>query len=234
MKWGAIHDPGHPALATTAVDYGLVRVAGAAPRDPDWFGDWNWPATGDPLGNTDYSDCCEAADIVLASGFRASLGMPPLAVAELKAAALLRYEMVGGWDGSPATDNGTVTQEDCFAWASGPLILGGTAWRVKWATVPPDQSMSAIRRGPLLLTIGLTDSDKGDTSLWNTDPGGAAYTFLHRVVAGASKSGLLFSCRTWGRDCLVSPARVVAADLLVPVDMPASLVTAGLNWDAVS
>lgn len=234
MKFGAIHDPGNEALSTTAVDYGLIRVGGAAPRDPDWFGDWHWPPTGDPLGNDDYSDCCEAADVVLASGFRASLGMPVLDVADLKAAALLRYEMVAGWDGSAGTDNGTITQEDCFDWASGPLVLGDMAWRVRWATVPPEQAMSAIRRGPLLLTLGLTARDQDDTDLWHNDPGSAPITFLHRVVAGASRGGLLLSCRTWGRDCLVSPKRIVAADLLVPVDMPAELRTAGLNWDALS
>ena len=54
----------------------------------------------------------------------------------------------------------------------------------------------------------------------------------HRVVGGASRDGLLL-CRTYGFDRLVIPSRVVAADLLLAVDLPAELRTAGIDWEAL-
>jgi hypothetical protein len=232
MKFGAIDQPWHPAVAF-ALDYAMIRVAGAAPTDTDWFKQWNWPATGNMLSNDELSDCCEAADVVLVEGWRAALGLAPLPADELTAIAELRYAAVGGWNGGrPGNDPGTVTQADCFAWASGPIVVGERAWQARWCSVQVPDIFSAIRRGPLLLTLALPAIDAQDPTIWSDDPVGVP-VFWHRVVAGAAHKGLL-TCRTWGRDVAVSPLRVVGADLLLSVDMPAELRTAGIDWRVVA
>ncbi len=190
MKHGARHDPTHPAL-THAADYSTVRVGGVSATAPDWFTAWNWQPTGNPLANDELSDCCEAADLVLVEGFRASHGLAPIPPDQLTELVKLRYVQVAGWDGTPATDVGTIPAEDCFAWQTVPILVEGGIWRV----------------GP--------------------------YTGFHRVVAGAERKGNLI-CRTYGFDVPVSHARVVAADLLLQVDLPAELRTAGVDWSVVS
>ncbi len=230
FRHGALHQPRHQAMAA-AIDYAKVRVGGASVLDADWFAAWNWPASGNMLGNDELSNCCEAADLVLVEGFRAMLGLPPLPADEMTALAKLRYTEIVGWQGTPETDVGSVPAADCFAWQVAPIAVDGREFRVKWATVKPESVFSALRRGPLQLTIALSADDEGDPDLWHLDANGPPVAY-HRVVTGASRGGLL-NCRTYGFDRLVAPTRVVAADLLLPVDLPAELRTAGIDWEAL-
>lgn len=227
---GALDRPQHP-VASQALDFAAIRVGSPAPTN--WFTAWNWPATGNIMANDVLSDCVEVADIVLVEGFRLSRGLSPLSAAELTDLAKLRYEMVSGWNGViPGNDPGSVTQVDAFSWASAPIIADGQSFPVAWATVPVAQVSDALRRGPLAITLGLTATDADDPDLWQNAPQGA-YADFHRVVCGAGGGGLLL-CRTYGRDVLVSPARVVGADLFVPLSQPESLQMAGIDFSALS
>lgn len=228
-RHGAIHKPNHPAIME-ATDYARIEVGGPA-LDADWFAAWNWPATGNLLGNDELSNCCEAADIVLVEGFRAVLGLPALDPDEMTALAKLRYTEITGYQGTPETDVGSIPAEDCLAWQAAPIVAGDHSWRVKWATVLPDAVFSALRRGPLQLTIALSATDQDEPDRWHLDAAGPPSAY-HRVVAGASRGGLLL-CRTYGFDVLVIPSRVVAADLLLAVDLPVELRTAGVDWEAL-
>lgn len=234
MRYGALHDPDSPALAH-ALDYTVARVASpvtAAPLPtPNWFRAWRWPATGNALGNDEVSNCCEAADLVMLEGFRAARGLSSLPPDTLTELAMLRYETVTGYDGSTGTDLGSVPAEDCFAWQTAPIVAAGTAWRVRWLSVRPSDVVSALRRGPLQVTLGLTEADADDFHHWHVvSPG--EFIAYHRVVVGTAQGDLL-TCRTWGMDVPVHLSRVVAADLLVPVGTPTSLRTAGLDWTTV-
>lgn len=228
MKHGCNWNPASPRLAD-AIDYASVKVGGAA-KDTDWFGAWNWRANGDALGNDELGCCCEVADLVLVEGFRASLGLSPLSAGTLTELVKLRYSQVAGWSG-PATDSGSDPAEDAFSWQASPIFAAARNWNVRWLTVRQAEVFSALRRGPLLLTIALTADDKDDPDLWGEAPDGPRVE-EHRVVCGAGKGGLLIS-RTYGLDVPVSPARVLAADLLLPVDLPAELRSAGIDWTAV-
>lgn len=229
MKHGALHDPDSPHLAE-AIDYNDVRVRGVT-QPVDWFQAWEWQVDpdGDMLGNDVLSDCCEVADLRLCQAWLAAQGLHWTIPLEL---VKIRYSQVGCYvesDGS--TDNGTTTQTDMFAWQSAPIVANGVLFNVRWLTVPPAETLSALKRGPLLLTIGLTPSDGDDPTLWQRAPT-SDVTEFHRVVAGAERGGLL-QCHTYGRKYFVHPSRVVACDLLLHVDQPAALRSAGISWSAI-
>lgn len=229
FRRGALHDPSHPGLSS-AIDFAAVRVGTPAPVN--WFA--SCPADGDILDNDRLSDCVPVADFRLLQIWMALQGTAwpiPLDLVHL------RYAATGGWDGTPATDTGTVTQADMFAWQAGPIVAADREWRVKWLTVAPADVLAALRCGPLLVTLGLTAEDADDPDTWWDDPAGPFIEF-HRVVAGYGTNdpsgvpGRLI-CRTYGRDVLVALSRVVAADLLVHVDAPEALRTAGIAWSSV-
>lgn len=226
MKRGALHDPNSAALQNS-LDFNSVRVGAALPKT-DWFSAWNWQPDGDVLGNDELSCCCEVADLRLIQGWKAAQGiMWPVPVDLVR----LRYAAVGGWLGTPETDGGTVPAEDCFDWQSAPIVADGL-WRVRWCSVRPEDVLTALRRGPLQLTIGLTAEDADDPVLWHDDADGD-FTEFHRVVCGAEHAGFL-DVLTYGFRTLVARPRVVAADLLLHVDTPADLRTAGIDWNVLT
>lgn len=225
MKRGARHQPDHPALAH-AIDYAAVKV-GLPQRDTNWFTEWNWQPDGYVLLNDDLSCCCPAADLRLVQAWQAARGVRWRVPVEL---VRLRYAAVAGYLGTPETDQGTIPAIDCFDWQTAPIVASGL-WRVRWCVVPPADVVSALRRGPLLLTIGLTATDADDPDLWGDDPD-SAFTDFHRVVCGAN-DGEVLSCLTYGFLADVAAARVVAADLMLPVDAPAELRTAGVDWSVL-
>lgn len=232
MKHGAIHRPFHPVAghARAFTDVATHDLIGA----PNWFKKWNWPATGNILGNDDLSDCCEAADVVLCQGFANSLGLAPIAGGDATQLAEMRYEAVAGWNGQvPGNDPGTITQVDAFAWQTVPIIAtGGQVWRVGWYAVELEHIADALVRWPLLLTLGLCADDEDDPDLWHNKPSSSSYVAQHRVVCGASEANLL-TCRTYGFDVSVSPDRVIGADMMLLVNAPTDIQTAGLDWDVV-
>ena len=208
MKRGALHDPNHPALASAT---SLETVLATLPDGPvpDWFADC--PADGELLLNDVLGCCCQAADLRLLQLWRAAAGerwrIPPELVR-------LRYEAVTGYDGTPATDLGTVPAVDCFNWQTVQILdTDGRAWPAFWITVPPYLMKQALRRGPLLATLGLLTGED-DPDGW-AEPLVGTPTEFHRVVAGAV-DGDTFTCRTYGIDVPVHRSRIVAADLMVP------------------
>jgi hypothetical protein len=228
MKFGAIHDPDSVDLAHAA-DYAAIKV-GSVAGDTNWFEKWNWRADGNALGNDDWGCCVPAGDFRLVQGWMAALGVVWAIPREL---VLNRYSMTGGFQGTAATDVGTITQFDAFSWQTGPILVSGIKYPVKWSTVAPADVFSALRRGPLLGTIGLSGRPDGQNTYGWQNPAPGDFDTLHRVVFGASKGGKLV-CRTYGYDRLVDPSRVVAADLMMLVDAPEPLKTAGIDWRAVA
>lgn len=228
MKHGAIHDPDNPAVQS-AIDYASVRTGLAPAAVPDWFAAWSWDADGDVLLNDELGCCVPVADLRLVQGWLAARGVLWRVPPEL---VRLRYEATGGYDGTPATDLGTVVQVDAFGWQAAPIAAAGAEWHVRWCSVPVHFVSSALRRGPLLVTLGLTEADGQDPWLWRQAAAGP-FTLCHRVVVGGLRGGML-NCRTYGYDRLVDPSRVIAADLFVHVDAPADLRIAGIDWSAVA
>jgi hypothetical protein len=234
MKHGAIHRPDHPAA-----NHARAFIDVAAPVDhielvalPNWFTKWNWPATGNILGNDDLGDCVEAADIVLCQGFANSLGLAPITGANATQAAETRYEAIAGWNGVvPGNDPGTITQVDAFAWQTVPIVTDAQVWRVGWYSVEIEHINQALGRWPLLLTLGLCADDEDDPDTWQNKPSGP-YVARHRVVCGAIE-GNWFTCRTYGFDVPVSPDRIVGADMMLLVNAPADIQTAGIDWKNV-
>lgn len=232
MKHGAINRPDHPA-GHHALPIGLV-LARAPMTVPDWFDKWNWPATGNILGNGYIGDCVEAADVVLVQGFAASMGIVAVTGADATTLAETRYEQISGWNGKiPGNDPGTIPQVDAFAWATVPIATSpGRTWPVRWATLDPREVPQALRSWPLLLTLGLCEDDEDDPDLWHTAPTGQ-FTEQHRVVCGAmDKSALV--CRTYGFDVPVHQGRVIGADMMIHVATPAAIQTAGLDWGRIT
>lgn len=230
MKHGAIHRPDHPATSHAGT-YAGVALDATIGR-PDWFKSWNWPATGNILGNDHLSDCCEAADIVLCQGFANSLGLTPVTAANATDLAETRYEAIAGWNGVvPGNDPGTITQVDAFAWQTVPIVTGAQKWRVQWFTVELDNLPMAIARWPLLLTLGLCADDEDDPDLWQNRPSGP-YVAQHRVVCGATEENW-YTCRTYGFDVPVSPDRIIGADMMLLVNAPADIQTAGIDWKSL-
>ena len=126
----------------------------------------------------------------------------------------LRYQEITGYDGTPETDMGTIPAVDCFNWQSIPVLdSNGTLWPAFWVTVPPYLMKQALRRGPLLATLGLLTGED-DPDGWSEALEGKPVDF-HRVVIGAA-DGEHFMCRTYGVDVPVHRSRIVAADLMVP------------------
>lgn len=208
MKRGALHDPNDHRLAFAT---SLETVVEYLPpgETPDWFA--GCPPDGNALLNDDLSCCCEAADWRIVQLWRAAAGeawsVPPDLVR-------LRYQAVAGYDGTPATDLGTIPAADCFNWMVTPLVDNdGREWPATWVTVPDYLLPDAIRRGPLLVTIGLLIGED-DPNEWAEMLEGAPVEF-HRVVAGAVDD-CYFMCRTWGLDVPVHRSRIIAADLMVP------------------
>jgi hypothetical protein len=210
VKHGAIHRPFHPTIGS-ALAFQPVRSVAV----PNWFTKWNWPATGNILGNDQLGDCVEAADVVLIQGFANSLGFPPIVGADATELAETRYEQVSGWNGVvPGNDPGTITQVDAFAWQSVPIVAGGRSWAVDWHIVPVDAVANALIQSPLLLTLGLCEDDEDDPDLWHNRPSSQSYVAQHRVVCGAADSNW-WACRSYGNDYPISPDRVVGADMMV-------------------
>lgn len=226
MKFGAIHDPDNEAVKS-ATAFDCIRVGGAA-QSPDWFAAWNCPADGEILLNDRLSCCVAVADLRLVQLWLALRGVQWAVPEEL---VLLRYEATGHYLGTPASDNGTITQEDAFAWQAAPIMAANEAFRIAWAIVQPSDVLAALRRGPLAVTLGLTSNDADDLSEWQR-PAQGSVTEYHRVIAGAERGGLL-TVRTYGMDIAVHPSRVVAADLLIHVNGPASLRLAGVDYAAL-
>lgn len=227
FKRGAIHDANSPSLAF-AIDFNTFRVGGAT-RPTDWFLKWDWQTEpdGDVLANNRLSCCCEVADLRLVQAWLASTGVAWAVPEEL---VILRYEAVAGYQGTPQTDNGTITQTDSFAWQAAPIVANGQSFNVRWLTVQPFDVSAALKRGPLLVTLGLPANDADDPDRWHNAPSGPLVDY-HRVVLGAERGGLL-DVHSYGRRYLVHPSRVVAADLMLHVDTPAELRTAGIDWAA--
>lgn len=232
MKHGALPRPNHPATRNAHAIKDLV-VGLPRPVIPNWFRDWKWTPTGNVLGNDALSDCVEAADVVLVQGFAISMGLPPITATAATNLAETRYEQISGWNGTfPGNDPGTVPEVDCFAWQAVPIAAGVSVWAVRWAIVKPDEVDRAIMHWPLLLTIGLCADDADSPGLWEGDPIGP-YIDYHRVVCGAV-DGKWLTCRTYGRDYPVSPKRIVGADMMVHLNTPADLRTAGLDWKTIA
>ncbi len=204
FRFGAIHEPLHPS---TAHALPFTRAGTSAP--PNWFEAWNWrPDDGNDLGNSELSDCVPAADLRLVQAFKARAGVQwriPRKLVEL------RYEATGGWQRTPETDNGTITQADCFDWSLSPIIAG-EAYPVTWTIVDPGDVLAALRHGPLLVTLGLEQAVEDDPETWDL-PATGAPTSLHRVVVGAATGGLLLAV-TYGMIVSVHPSRIVAVDLI--------------------
>jgi hypothetical protein len=89
----------------------------------------------------------------------------------------------------------------------------GRAYPATWHSVTPPDMADALRQGPLLGTIGLTEANKDDPDLWHLAPSRPFIDF-HRVLAGFLSGGM-FTCRTYGMDVPVHPTAFVAADLMV-------------------
>jgi hypothetical protein len=232
VKHGAIHRADHPVVGHAAAfaDLAVRDMIGA----PNWFTKWRWPSTGNILGNDQLGDCVEAADIVLCQGFANSLGLTPITGANATTTAEQRYEAVSGWNGVvPGNDPGTITQVDAFAWQAVPMLTGAQSWRVRWCIVDLDQISVALARWPLLLTLGLCADDEDDPDLWCNKPTSKSYVAQHRVVCGATDSNW-FTCRSYGNDYPISPDRVIGADMMVLVNAPAEIQTAGLDWSQVA
>jgi hypothetical protein len=231
VKHGAIHRPDHPAASHARAFTGVAvhDMIGS----PNWFVKWGWPATGNILGNDDLGDCVEAADIVLCQGFANSLGLAPIAGANATQAAETRYEAIAGWNGIvPGNDPGTITQVDAFAWQTVPIVTGAQVWRVGWYAVELENINVALVRWPLLLTLGLCADDEDDPDLWHNKPSSNSYVAQHRVVCGATDSNW-WTCRSYGNDYPISPDRVIGADMMLLVNAPADIQTAGIDWKNV-
>jgi hypothetical protein len=228
VKHGAIPRPDHPA-ASNAVGVREMVSGYPAPAGTDWFREWKWAATGNDLGNSALSNCVEAADVVLCQGFAAQMGVTPVSGPGATELAEARYAQIAGWNGDfPGNDPGSVPEVDCSAWQTVPIVAGARAWSVRWGIVDPPDVARALLYYPLLLTIGLCEDDADRPSLWRHDPDGP-YVDFHRVVCGA-RDGICWTCRTYGFDIPVSPARVVGADMLVHLDTPAGLQMASIDW----
>lgn len=207
MPWlhGARHDPEHPALMHARP----LTVGAKAPVD--WFE--SYPPTGNMLANTELSDCCEAADLVLVEWCRAALGLDPIPPDELTELVKLRYRQIAGWDGGmPGNDPGSIPQWDCASWQAAGIVAGGRVWNATWHSVAPADVTPALAEAPLLLTLALDAASENDPFSWGRPHTGDPVGF-HRVLAGTVRRGLLI-CRTYGFDVPVSPDRVVAADLM--------------------
>lgn len=214
MKRGALHDPNHPALAFATSLETVLTLLPEGPA-PDWFEDC--PADGWALLNDKLSCCCEAADMRVIQIWAASQGAPwPVSrdTDDLCDMVDIRYEEVAGYDGTPATDLGTTPAVDCFNWQAVPILdSDGRSWPAFWVTVPPYLIDAALRRGPLLVTLGLLTGED-DPIEWAKPLIGTPNEF-HRVVAGFV-DGDTFTCRTYGLDVPVHRSRIVAADLMIP------------------
>lgn len=229
FRHGAIHEPDNPAMAN-AIDFNAVRVHGVT-APVNWYDAWQWQVEPDldVLKNDELSCCCEVADIRLIQAWLASEGIAWSVPVEL---VLLRYEAVGGYQGTPETDLGTITQIDVFGWDSVPIVAADREWNIKWLTVQPFDASGALKRGPLLATLGLPANDSDDPQLWHKAPQGPPVDF-HRVVVGAERNGLL-DVHSYGRRYLVHPARLVGCDLLLRTDQADDLRTAGVDWSALT
>jgi hypothetical protein len=211
MKRGALHDPNHPSLAS-ATSLETVLIALPDGPVPDWFEDC--PADGDALLNDELGCCSQAAIMRLLETWACDRRLPWPNTAGMRDMVELRYREVAGYDGTPETDLGTIPAVDCFAWQTVPILdLDGREWRAFWITVPLPLLNQALRRGPLLVTLGLLTGED-DPDGWAEPLVGTPVEF-HRVVAGAV-DGDAFTCRTYGIDVPVHRSRIVAADLMVP------------------
>lgn len=203
---GAIHRPEHPvALSATSYRVGAPRI-----QSPNWFADC--PADGDILLNDQLSCCVEDADFRLIQVWKSLKGIAWRVPVDL---VMLRYEAVAGWSGViPGNDPGSVTQVDCFAWQAVPILDdAGTAYSVTWQTVPVAQMAAALREGPLLGTIGLTEANQDDPDTWHLAPTGP-FVDYHRVLVGSWNEGL-YTSRSYGLDYPVHPSMFVGADLML-------------------
>ena len=224
MKHGALHNPDHPLLLE-AGNYLDLRSPVIDGPTPNWFA--ASPPDGDALWNNEVSDCCEAADFRLIQFWLAAQDIVWRIPRDL---VMRRYVAVGGYQHTMATDVGTSPAVDMFAWMTNPIEAYSRFWPVYWASVPLGSITDALRRGPLLATLGLPVKMLSYPERWHMAPQGAFMAY-HRVVIGYAENGMLL-CRSYGRNYWVNPALVVGADLLIPHTngAPLSLEMAGIDY----
>lgn len=203
---GAVHRPDHPTLSA-AIPY----VVGAVPSEiPNWF------TTCAPDGqmhlNDQLSICCPVGNYQVVRVWKSLDGEDWTIPDELIAT---RYEAIDGWNGLiPGNDPGTIPQVDCFSWQAAPVLDdAGRPYPADWHSVLPADLMDALRRGPVLGTIGLTGETADDPLSWSKLVAGP-FADYHRVVVGAAIAGL-FLCRSYGQDYFVHPSAFVACDLMM-------------------
>lgn len=203
---GAFHQPDHECIIHARP---FVTVGAKAPVD--WFADW--PATGWMLTNDRLSTCCMVGDLLGVDWKRRQLGLPFLTEADLIELIEIRYRQIAAWDGGyPGNDPGSITQWDCASWQDAGIVAGGRVWDATWHIVAPEDVLEALSEAPLLLTLALDAATEDDPDQW-WRPLTGDISGYHRVVAGASRDGLIM-CRTYGRDVRVSRSRIVGVDLM--------------------
>jgi hypothetical protein len=246
MRLGAIHCP------TPAEVSHLAGVARLDLMTPPASCDWteNCPADGDALRNDMLGNCVEVAACRAIQYRRANAWRDQWKPTGGQASAL--YVAWAGYDGTPATDNGTDTVKAMSAWCSTGIVASDQVLDVpQWAAVDPFHaaavSLAIAHLGPVQVTLNLPAAWQGRFDLWDVPAAGVSGAEgkpggwgQHRVCAPRYDADGTRWVLSWGLLIPITPAAwdayVLGVDATVAWDWldATGLAPSGLTREALA
>lgn len=240
MKFGALLN--RSAIPADVPHINLRRAGLVAPSTPT-VTDWTCtPAPdGDLAGNDKVGDCVPVGMFRWAQtaiGRRYNRA-EPLVTDDV----LALYSRLTGYNGTPATDQGSDPNAAMKAWATNADLFqfAGENWPILWTRVTPTMLAEvgeAMTQTPLLAMVSLPAADADQPDNWGNAPGtGPAWagTEGHCMLMVRNGSDY-WTMRTWGMDVPWHLARIAyVQDLFAPLEASRTDFTRlGLDYLAVA